>query len=430
MKLIMKKTIMDYDLNNKKVIIRCDFNVPISDSKITDDTKIKEALDTIRYAIKNNAKVILMSHLGKVKVPSDKESNSLRIVAQRLGELLGQKVYFCPETHGPTLENMVNTLKDGEVLLMENTRFEDLEGKKESSCDLELSKYWASLGELFINDAYGSCHRAHASVSGIPKYLDSGIGFLVSKEIKALEGILNDNTHPFVVIMGGKKISDKIVLTENLLKKCDILLVGGGMSNTYLKALNYNVGLSIYDPDNIDFCKSILEKYSDKIFLPIDVVVSKSLDGEKEAINKDVSLVEDDDYKAEQIRSYVVALGYELEIRKSFKTGMAHIVKSNPDFVLLDMSIPSFETSNIHPTSRNRKFGGRDILVEMKRKNINIPAIVITQYNVFGEEEKSLEELDKELEEEFAELYRGVVFYNASVLDWQERLKKLLYEER
>ena len=296
MKLIMKKTIMDYDLNNKKVIIRCDFNVPISDSKITDDTKIKEALDTIRYAIKNNAKVILMSHLGKVKVPSDKESNSLRIVAQRLGELLGQKVYFCPETHGPTLENMVNTLKDGEVLLMENTRFEDLEGKKESSCDLGLSKYWASLGELFINDAYGSCHRAHASVSGIPKYLDSGIGFLVSKEIKALEGILNDNTHPFVVIMGGKKISDKIVLTENLLKKCDILLVGGGMSNTYLKALNYNVGLSIYDPDNIDFCKSILEKYSDKIFLPIDVVASKSLDGEKEAINKDVSLVEDDDY--------------------------------------------------------------------------------------------------------------------------------------
>lgn len=292
----MKKTIRDFDLRGKKVIIRCDLNVPIKDGVITDNNRIVESLPTIMYAIKNNARVILMSHLGRVKELADKKLYTLQPIAKELSNLLNKEVIFVPETQGKKLEQAILNLKDGEVLLMENTRFEDLEGKKESSCDLELSKYWASLGELFINDAYGSCHRAHASVSGIPKYLDSGIGFLVSKEIKALEGILNDNTHPFVVIMGGKKISDKIVLTENLLKKCDILLVGGGMSNTYLKALNYNVGLSIYDPDNIDFCKSILEKYSDKIFLPIDVVASKSLDGEKEAINKDVSLVEDDDY--------------------------------------------------------------------------------------------------------------------------------------
>ena len=270
----MKKTIRDFDLNNKKVIIRCDFNVPIKEGKIIDDNRIKESLATINYALENGAKLILLSHLGRIKEETDKEKNSLAPVAIRLSELLNKEVKFSHVTHGEELENLVNNLQSGEVLLMENTRYEDVPGKKESGNDPELGAYWASLGEIFINDAFGTAHRAHASNVGIASHLPSGLGFLVEKEVNALE-VLKDNNHPFVVILGGSKVQDKIGVIENLVTKADKIMIGGGMAYTFLKAKGINIGKSILDEENIDFCKKILEKYSDKIVLPVDNVVTE-----------------------------------------------------------------------------------------------------------------------------------------------------------
>lgn len=269
----MKKTIRDYDLNNKKVIIRCDFNVPIKDGVITDDNRIVQSLTTIKYALDNNAKLILMSHLGRIKEEADKAKNSLQLVAKRLSELLGKEVKFCPVTEGKELEDMVNSLNAGDVMLMENTRFQDVPGKRESGNDPELGKYWASLGELFINDAFGTAHRSHASNVGISSYLPSGLGFLVEKEVNALSTLVNPE-HPFVVVLGGSKVSDKIGVIKNLVTKADKILIGGGMAYTFLKAKGVNVGKSIVDEENIEFCKEMLSKYPDKLVLPIDNVVS------------------------------------------------------------------------------------------------------------------------------------------------------------
>ena len=272
----MKKTIKDYDLEGKRVIIRCDFNVPLNNkNKITDYTRIKANLKTIRYAIIKGAKIILLSHLGKVKCEDDKKNNSLYPVALALSRYLNKEVMFSPDTRGSNLERMVSSLNNGDVLLVENTRFEDLYGKRESNCDDELAKYWASLGDIFINDAYGSCHRNHASVTGIPKYLPSGIGFLIENELNKINTILNSDTHPFIVVMGGKKVDDKIVLIEKLLEKGDKLLIGGAMSFTFLKALGYNVGNSIISEEHILFCKNMLDKYQDKIVLPNDFITEK-----------------------------------------------------------------------------------------------------------------------------------------------------------
>lgn len=273
----MKKTIKNYKLEGKKVIIRCDFNVPLNNkNKITDYTRIKANLKTIRYAIIKGAKVILLSHLGKVKTAIDKEKNSLYPVSVALSRYLNKEVKFSPDTRGYKLEKMINELNNGDVLLVENTRFEDLCGKKESDCDEELSKYWASLGDIFIEDAYGSCHRNHASVTGIPKYLPSGIGFLIENELTKIDAVLNSDTHPFIVIMGGKKVDDKIVLIERLLEKCDKLLVGGAMSFTFLKAMGYNVGNSIVSEEHISFCRKMLDKYKEKIVLPEDFITEKN----------------------------------------------------------------------------------------------------------------------------------------------------------
>ena len=270
---IMKKTIRDFDLSGKKVLIRCDFNVPIDSGKITDDTRIVASLDTIKYAISRGAKVILFSHLGRVKTEEDLVKNNLEIVSVRLSELLNQPVYFSNMTRGEELEDKVNSLKSGEVLLVQNTRYEDLEGKKESSNDLELGKYWASLGDIFINDAFGTAHRAHASNVGIATNLPSGVGFLIEKELNALSSLDNPE-RDFVVILGGSKVSDKIGLIENLVTKVDKLVIGGGMAFTFLKAKGLNVGKSVVDTDNIEFCKKILEEYNDKILLPVDVHVT------------------------------------------------------------------------------------------------------------------------------------------------------------
>lgn len=285
----MKKTIRDYDLNGKKVIIRCDFNVPMKDGKIIDDNRLVMSLETINYAINNGAKLILMSHLGRIKEEADKEKNSLKLVSLRLSELLGKNVLFVPSTRGAELENSINSLNNGDVLLMENTRFEDLPGKKESGNDPELGKYWASLGEIFINDAFGTAHRAHASNVGISTYLPSGLGFLVEKEVNALS-VLNEDIHPYVVILGGSKVSDKIGVIENLVKKADKIMIGGGMAYTFLNALGYNIGKSILDSESIDFCKNILANFREKIVLPVDNVVTKEFSNEVD--NRTVSVSE------------------------------------------------------------------------------------------------------------------------------------------
>lgn len=284
----MKKTIQDFDLDGKKVIIRCDFNVPMNNGKIEDATRIVASLRTIKYALRNNAKVILLSHLGKVKTEEDKISNSLYPVAEKLSSYLDKQVLFSPDTRSSKLTEMVDNLKDGDVLLIENTRFEDVPGKKETNCDEKLSKYWASLGDIFINDAYGTCHRAHASVVGIPKYLPSGVGFLVEKEVQKLDNILKSDTHPFVAILGGKKVDDKISLTQSLLEKCDKLLIGGAMSFTFLKALGYNTGSSIVSDDYVEFAKEMINKYENKIVLPVDFVLETTTKDIKDFSDGDI----------------------------------------------------------------------------------------------------------------------------------------------
>ncbi len=273
----MKKTIKDYQYEGKRVIIRCDLNVPIKDGKITDDTRIKESLESINYLIDHQARIIILSHLGKIKTEEDKLTNSLYPVYEKLKSYLNTNVYFSNQTRGDNLEGLVKKLQNGEVLLVENTRYEDYPDKLESSCDEELSSYWASLGEIFINDAYGTTHRAHASNVGIAKLLPNAIGFLVEREINKIDEVLNENTHPYTLVMGGKKVSDKTLVIDNLIKTCDNLLLGGGMCFTFLKAKGINVGASIVDDDNLEYCRELLTKYSDKIILPLDIVTKDNL---------------------------------------------------------------------------------------------------------------------------------------------------------
>ena len=270
-----KKIVTDLQVEGKKVLVRVDFNVPLKDGVITDDNRIVQALPTIKYLIDHNAKVILFSHLGKVKSEEDKAKLSLRPVAERLSELLEKPVTFVPETRGEKLEAAINALKEGDVLLFENTRFEDLDGKKESKNDPELGKYWASLGELFVNDAFGTAHRAHASNVGIASQLESAAGFLMEKEIKFIGGAVDTPERPFVAILGGAKVSDKIGVIESLIDKADKVLIGGGMAYTFFKAMGREVGLSLLEVDRIELAKQIMEKAGDKLVLPIDNVVAK-----------------------------------------------------------------------------------------------------------------------------------------------------------
>ena len=284
----MKKTIRDFDLNNKRVIIRVDFNVPIKDGVIEDDNRIVESLETINYAIENNAKVILFSHLGRVKEESDLAKNDLSPVAKRLEELLKHKIIFANTTRD--LENLVDNMNNGDVLLVQNTRYEDLDNEKESKNNPELGAYWASLGDIFINDAFGTCHRAHASNVGIASKLPSGVGFLVEKELKAFEPILNDPKRPFTVIMGGAKVSDKIGVIENLVKKADYILIGGGMAYTFLASKGMNIGESLLDSESLDFCKKMLSEYKEKLILPVDhVCASEISDDAKVTISESIT---------------------------------------------------------------------------------------------------------------------------------------------
>lgn len=273
----MKKAIKDFKLKDKRVIIRVDFNVPIKDNVITDDNRIIESLETINYAINEGAKVILMSHLGRIKDESDKPKNTLKPVSIRLGELLNKEVIFIANTRGKELEEAIQNMSNGDVLLMENTRYEDLDGEKESENDKELAKYWADLGDIYINDAFGTSHRSHASNVGIASILPNGIGFLIEKELEMLEDTIKEPKRPFAVILGGSKVSDKIGVIENLVKIADYILIGGGMSYTFLKANGLQIGKSLLDESSIDFCKKILNDYPDKIILPIDVICTKEI---------------------------------------------------------------------------------------------------------------------------------------------------------
>ena len=263
-----KRTVKDLDVAGKRVIVRCDFNVPRKDGKITNDNRIIQALPTIKYLIENNAKVILMSHLGKVKTEEDKAKNDLRCVADRLSELVDTKVTFVPVTRGKELEDAVAALNDGEIVVVQNTRYE----KGESKNDPELAKYWASLGDLFVEDAFGSVHRAHASTAGIASILPNALGFLVEKEVKMLGAAVDTPERPFVAIIGGAKVSDKIAVVDNLLKKADKVLIGGGMAYTFLKAQGYNVGKSLVEEDKLELAKEYLAKAEGKLILPVDHV--------------------------------------------------------------------------------------------------------------------------------------------------------------
>ncbi len=267
------KKITDFDFKNKKVILRLDLNVPIKDGEILSKEKINSSLKTIKYISDLGGKVIILSHLGKIKEEKDKEKNSLFIVYKEMLKEFNN-IYFSSSTHGPVLEEKIKNLNNGDILLVENTRFEDLDNKKESSCNEELSKYWASLGDIFINDAFGMTHRKHASNYGISKYLPSGIGFLIEKEIIRLEPVINPK-HPFVIIMGGAKVEDKLDIIKGLLPKCDHLLVGGGIANSFL-ACNYNVGKSLIDEDKIEELKNLLSEYKEKIIIPMDAVIEEN----------------------------------------------------------------------------------------------------------------------------------------------------------
>ncbi|OFK19333.1 phosphoglycerate kinase [Aerococcus sp. HMSC072A12] len=270
-----KKTIEDIDVKGKKVLMRVDFNVPMDGSTITDDNRMVQALPSIKYVLENQGKLILFSHLGKVKTEEDKASKTLRPVAEHLEELLGQKVTFVPTTRGKELEDAINNLAEGEVLLFENTRFEDIDGKKESGNDPELGKYWASLGDVFVNDAFGRAHRAHASNVGISSNIDTAVaGYLMEKELKFLGDAVENPKRPFVAILGGAKVSDKIQVIETLLEKADKVLIGGGMAYTFLKAKGYEVGNSLLEEDKVDLAKDLMERAGDRLVLPVDVTIA------------------------------------------------------------------------------------------------------------------------------------------------------------
>ncbi len=281
--MMAKKTVKDINVKGKKVLIRVDFNVPMKDGVITDENRIVEALPTIKYVLENGGRAIVFSHLGRVKDEADKAKNSLAPVAKRLAEHLNQNVNFVPFTRGAELEAAVNALKDGEVLMFENTRFEDLKGKKESNNDPELGKYWASLGDVFVNDAFGTAHRDAASNVGIAANIGSTVaGFLLEKEINFIGGTLENPARPFVAILGGAKVSDKIEVIQNLLKIADKVLIGGGMAFTFFKAMGYEVGKSLLEVDKVELAKELLEQANGKIELGNDVFTGKAFDPETE----------------------------------------------------------------------------------------------------------------------------------------------------
>lgn len=275
-----KQTVRDLDVKGKRVLVRVDFNVPLKDGKITNDNRIVAALPTINYLVENGAKVILFSHLGKIdhkdpeKLAAGMKKNNMAPVAARLAELVDTKVTFVPETRGEALEKAVAELNDGEIVVMQNTRFE----KGESKNDPELAAYWAGLADLYVSDAFGSVHRAHASTVGVATHLPSACGFLVQKEVEMLSKAVDTPERPFIAIIGGAKVSDKIAVIDNLLKKADKVIIGGGMAYTFMKAQGGNIGTSLLEEDRVELAKEYLAKAGDQIVLPVDNVCADKFD--------------------------------------------------------------------------------------------------------------------------------------------------------
>ncbi|PUZ15589.1 phosphoglycerate kinase [Staphylococcus chromogenes] len=289
-----KKDVTDVSLKGKVVLVRADFNVPMKDGEITNDNRIVQALPTLEHIIEQGGKIVVFSHLGKVKEESDKEKLTLAPVAKRLSEKLNKEVTFIPETRGEKLESAIKELNDGDVLMFENTRFEDLDGKKEFKNDSELGKYWASLGDIFVNDAFGTAHREHASNVGISTHLEAVAGFLMEKEIKFIGGVVENPDKPVVAILGGAKVSDKIGVIENLLKIADKVLIGGGMAYTFLKAQGKEIGLSLLEADKIDFAKDLLERAGDQIVLPVDGKVAKEFSNDADITTVSIDEIPED----------------------------------------------------------------------------------------------------------------------------------------
>lgn len=275
----MKKTVKDININSKKVIIRCDFNVPMEGNVIKDNSKIVKSIKTLKHLVDNNCRVVILSHFGRVKSEEDKEKNTLKYVGQELSNLLQREVKFVNKCMGEKVKEFVYSCNKGDVILLENTRIMDYPEKLESSNNLELAKFWASLGEIFINDAFGSMHRAHASTAGICKFLPSAIGFLVEDELNHLNILVKDTPHPFCVFMGGAKVDDKLPIIKSLLDRCDYLLLGGGIANSFLKAKGANVGLSVVTNDEaiLSELNELMSKYKGKIILPIDFTIDDGI---------------------------------------------------------------------------------------------------------------------------------------------------------
>lgn len=289
----MKKSIKDLkNLEGKTVLMRADFNVPLKNGVITNDNRIVAALETIKYILEKKAKLVIFSHLGRIKEEKDKKDKTLLPVAKRLSELLNKEVKFINKTRGKELEEEVKSLKNSEILMFENTRFEDLDGKKESKNDPELGKYWASLGDIFVNDAFGTAHRAHASNKGIASNMKKGnavYGFLIEKEIKYIGGAVDNPKRPLIAIIGGAKVSDKIGVIENLLEKADKIIIGGAMAYTFFKAQGKNIGKSLCEEEKVEYAKNLLDKAKEKIVLPVDTVVAKEFKNDaKSAVTTDI----------------------------------------------------------------------------------------------------------------------------------------------
>ena len=271
-----KKSVDDINVKGQRVLVRCDFNVPLKDGKITDENRLVAALPTIKKLIADGGKIILCSHLGKVKTEEDKQTKTLAPVAVRLSELLGQEVKFVPnpEVVGPNVVEAVNAMNDGEVILLENTRFRAEETKNGEA----FAKDLASIADVFVNDAFGTAHRAHCSNVGVTQFVDTAVvGYLMQKEIDFLGNAVENPVRPFVAILGGAKVADKLNVISNLLEKCDTLIIGGGMAYTFLKAQGKDVGLSLVDDSKIDYCKEMLAKADSlgkKLLLPVDTVVA------------------------------------------------------------------------------------------------------------------------------------------------------------
>lgn len=290
----MIKFLKDIDVEDKRVILRVDYNVPIENGKITNTKKIDDSFETIDYLVKNNAKIIILSHFGRVKTEEDKEKNSLKPVFDYIKSLDKYDILFSSVTMGEMLTTMARNLKPGQMILAENTRFLDLDGNLESSCDTQLSEYWAELADVYVDDAFGSMHRNHASITGIPKHLPSAAGFLVEKEVTNIYPLISNPERPFVVIMGGAKLDDKIELIYSLAEEADHILLGGGIANTFLKAAGYDIGSSLVSDDAIRNAKAILQEFPDKIILPKDVITSPSYLKDKYELKSVEDIVIDD----------------------------------------------------------------------------------------------------------------------------------------